>query len=87
LFSDIAVSPLYLAGGDSENCVAAPSSAGNVRIIAGEFKGVKGPAMTFSPIDVWDISILDAAGEYEFGEWRLRLLEGVAGRRKRRPRK
>lgn len=30
---------------------------GRVRIIAGEYAGVKGPAMTFSPIDMWEVLI------------------------------
>lgn len=31
--------------------------AGNLRLIAGEFDGHKGPARTFTPIDVWDIRL------------------------------
>lgn len=31
--------------------------AGEVRIIAGEFQGVAGAARTFSPINVWDITL------------------------------
>ncbi len=31
--------------------------AGTVRVIAGEFDGHRGPARTFTPIDVWDIRI------------------------------
>ncbi|NWB63993.1 pirin family protein, partial [Pseudomonas sp. F1002] len=30
-------------------------NAGSLRLIAGEFDGVKGPARTFTPIDVWDM--------------------------------
>ena len=30
---------------------------GSARIIAGELDGTKGPAMTFSPVELWDISI------------------------------
>ena len=29
--------------------------AGNVRVIAGNFNGLKGAATTFSPINIWDI--------------------------------
>jgi redox-sensitive bicupin YhaK (pirin superfamily) len=32
-----------------------PDSAGTVRVIAGEFEGVKGPAETFTPINLWDL--------------------------------
>lgn len=36
----------YLAGG-----------AGHVRVIAGEFRGVKGPAKTFTPIHLYDLDL------------------------------
>lgn len=32
-------------------------NAGSLRLIAGEFEGVKGPARTFTPIDVWDMRL------------------------------
>jgi hypothetical protein len=31
--------------------------AGRVRVIAGEFNGHKGPAHTFTPVDVWDVRL------------------------------
>lgn len=31
--------------------------AGRVRVIAGEFEGYRGPARTFTPIDVWDLRL------------------------------
>ena len=34
-----------------------PDGAGTVRIIAGEFRGVKGPAKTFTPINLWDLHL------------------------------
>jgi redox-sensitive bicupin YhaK (pirin superfamily) len=34
--------------------------AGSVRVIAGEFAGTRGPASTFTPMDVWDVRL--AAG-------------------------
>ncbi|SIP88866.1 pirin family protein [Aeromonas hydrophila] len=37
--------------------VALASDAGSVRIIAGEFEGVRGPAHTFSPLHVWDLRL------------------------------
>jgi len=30
---------------------------GKVRVIAGSFLGTKGPATTFSPVELWDVSI------------------------------
>jgi redox-sensitive bicupin YhaK (pirin superfamily) len=37
--------------------VALPDGAGSLRVIAGEYAGQRGPAKTFSPIDVWDIRL------------------------------
>ena len=33
------------------------NEAGQLRLIAGEFAGTKGPARTFTPIDVWDLRL------------------------------
>jgi quercetin 2,3-dioxygenase len=38
-----------------------PLGAGHVRVIAGEFDGAKGPAHTFTPINLWDVNL--AAGK------------------------
>ncbi len=37
--------------------VKLPGEAGTVRVIAGEYAGTKGPARTFSPVEVWDIRL------------------------------
>ncbi len=37
--------------------VALPDAAGKVRVIAGSFDGHRGPARTFTPMDVWDVRI------------------------------
>jgi redox-sensitive bicupin YhaK (pirin superfamily) len=34
-----------------------PGGAGTVRVIAGEFGGQKGPARTFTPMNVWDVRL------------------------------
>jgi redox-sensitive bicupin YhaK (pirin superfamily) len=34
-----------------------PQQAGRVRVIAGEHAGQRGPAKTFSPVDVWDVRL------------------------------
>jgi quercetin 2,3-dioxygenase len=34
-----------------------PDGTGRVRVIAGEFAGHRGPAHTFTPIDVWDVRL------------------------------
>ena len=38
--------------------VALPDNGGTVRVIAGEFRSAKGPARTFTPINLWDIQLL-----------------------------
>jgi hypothetical protein len=37
--------------------VSLPDGAGTVRVIAGEFGGAKGPATTFTPINLWDLRL------------------------------
>jgi hypothetical protein len=37
--------------------VALPDGAGKVRVIAGDYLGHRGPARTFTPIDVWDVQL------------------------------
>ncbi|ACI92932.1 pirin domain protein [Afipia carboxidovorans OM5] len=37
--------------------VELPNAAGSARIIAGELLGAKGPARTFTPINVWDVRL------------------------------
>lgn len=37
--------------------VELPDGAGQVRVIAGEYRGVRGPAKTFSPINMFDIHL------------------------------
>jgi redox-sensitive bicupin YhaK (pirin superfamily) len=37
--------------------VPLPQDAGTVRVIAGEYSGQKGPAKTFTPINLWDVNL------------------------------
>lgn len=37
--------------------VEVPGKAGTVRVIAGDFNGGKGPAKTFTPINIWDVRL------------------------------
>lgn len=39
--------------------VTLPDGAGRVRVLAGEFRGVAGPAKTFTPIDVYDVELTE----------------------------
>ncbi len=50
--------PAYQAlGADSMGLVNLPDGAGQVRVIAGEWGGVKGPARTFSPLEMLDVRL------------------------------
>lgn len=37
--------------------VELPGKAGRVRVIAGDYNGGKGPAKTFTPINIWDVRL------------------------------
>ena len=37
--------------------VALPDGAGTLRVIAGDYEGSRGPARTFTPIDIWDLRL------------------------------
>jgi redox-sensitive bicupin YhaK (pirin superfamily) len=37
--------------------VQLPGGAGSARVIAGEFRGARGPARTFTPINLWDLRL------------------------------
>jgi redox-sensitive bicupin YhaK (pirin superfamily) len=37
--------------------IALPDDAGTLRVIAGSFDGTKGPADTFTPVDLWDAKV------------------------------
>lgn len=39
---------------------------GKVRVIAGSFRGVRGPARTFTPIDMWDVRLATVGRMVEF---------------------
>merc|ERR1712125_100464 len=40
-----------------DQCEDKDASPGVVRVISGSFNGVKGPAKTFSPIELWDVQL------------------------------
>ena len=37
--------------------VSLPNDAGKLRVIAGDYNGAKGPAHTFTPINMWDVHL------------------------------
>ena len=55
---DKAASPGYQAITSADiPVVCLPGEAGKARIIAGKFEGTKGPARTFTPINMWDLRL------------------------------
>ncbi|MFV0644812.1 MAG: pirin family protein [Sphingomonadaceae bacterium] len=42
--------------------VSLPGDTGKARIIAGDFDGTKGPARTFTPVNLWDLRLTADAG-------------------------
>lgn len=60
-------SPGYQAiGADEIPVVELPHEQGRLRVIAGEFDGVTGPARAFSPMNVWDLRLNPGgAGHFE----------------------
>lgn len=56
--------------------------AGTLRVIAGEYAARRGPARTFSPVDVWDVSLQPArSASFDFAQGRtvvLVILHGSA---------
>ncbi|MDR3096028.1 MAG: pirin family protein [Paraburkholderia sp.] len=47
---------------DTIPSVELPGKAGIVRVIAGEYAGHAGPALTFTPMDVWDMRVKGGHG-------------------------
>jgi redox-sensitive bicupin YhaK (pirin superfamily) len=45
--------------------VSLPGNAGQVRVIAGNYQGNRGPARTFSPMNLWDVKV-NAGHRVEF---------------------
>jgi len=50
---------------DRMGLVTLPNDGGSVRVLAGEYQGVAGPAETFTPINVFDVR-LNAGGSADF---------------------
>lgn len=61
--------------------VALADDQGHVRVIAGDFKGTKGPAHTFTPINVWDTRLkADAKVTFDLPEGHTTLIVVLKGR-------
>lgn len=42
------------------------SGRGSVRVLAGKYNETQGPATTHSPLDIWDVHLLDKGKEFSF---------------------
>lgn len=66
--------------GDAIPCVDLPEGAGTVRVIAGDFEGTKGPAKTFTPINVWDVQLAEnGSAEFDVPESHTALVVAQSG--------
>jgi len=53
---------------------------GRVRVIAGNFAGTRGPARTFSPVNVWDVRLhRDADVTFELPEGHTAMIAALSG--------
>jgi redox-sensitive bicupin YhaK (pirin superfamily) len=57
-----------------------PDGGGKARVIAGELLGARGPARTFTPINIWDLRLTgDAALKLELPEGHTAMLVVLSG--------
>jgi redox-sensitive bicupin YhaK (pirin superfamily) len=78
---DKMATPAYQDIRSAQIPVVALDASSSVRVIAGEFRGAKGPARTFTPINVWDLKI--GAGkrvELDFPDGYTTLLAVLKGK-------
>ena len=58
-----------------------PGGAGSARVIAGELHGARGPAKTFTPVAVWDVSLAGGArAELPIDDGHTTLVVPIRGR-------
>ncbi len=57
-----------------------PRDAGRIRVIAGDFEGIQGPARTFTPINVWDARLTaDADVRFNLPEGHTAIMVVLTG--------
>jgi quercetin 2,3-dioxygenase len=57
-----------------------PDESGRVRVIAGDFAGTKGPARTFTPVNVWDMHLKrDASVQLDLPEGHTAAIVVLSG--------
>ena len=61
--------------------VALPGDAGSLRVIAGDYEGAKGPARTFTPLNVWDVQLTkDASVQLDLPDGHNSIVVVLSGR-------
>jgi len=65
LKDQIPTSPLYESS-DDQTANMCSADDGGVRVIAGEFQGVRGPATTHTQVDMWDINLKTTGKAFKF---------------------
>jgi redox-sensitive bicupin YhaK (pirin superfamily) len=61
--------------------VSLPGNAGKARIIAGQYRAIKGPAKTFTPINLWDLTLkTDAELTLDLPERHTAMIVVLSGR-------
>ncbi|MFK3664071.1 pirin family protein [Ochrobactrum teleogrylli] len=61
--------------------VSLPGNAGKARIIAGQYHAIKGPAKTFTPINLWDLTLkTDAVLTLDLPERHTAMIVVLSGR-------
>jgi redox-sensitive bicupin YhaK (pirin superfamily) len=78
---DKMAAPGYQSIRDADiSAVDLPDGAGTVRIIAGDFGGTKGPARTFTPVNVWDLRLkADASVTLDLPDGHTSMLVVLSG--------
>jgi redox-sensitive bicupin YhaK (pirin superfamily) len=77
---DKMAAPGYQPIGDADIPVAHLPGGGSVRVIAGEFQGVRGPARTFTPVNLWDVRLTSGgAAQFDAPEGHTTALAVLAG--------
>lgn len=66
LNADIPKVELRRLSKENGECSIAPLDDGYIRIISGEFNNHKGPALTFTDVNLWDIALLKKEMDFEF---------------------
>jgi redox-sensitive bicupin YhaK (pirin superfamily) len=70
--------------------VELPNNAGHMRVIAGRYEDIVGPAHTFSPLNVWDLQLNQSqesrcislpAGVRRWSFWKVKWVNGEGSAR------